>query len=148
MKSIQILAALSLGFVTLAPASPSYAATMKECAAQWDKMKAANQTAGKTYKEFSKECMSGSGASSPAAAPAPATAVKPDDKMSPPKSTAKTDSKTTATPASGGRAAEVARERACAADWKSDKAANKVAAGMKWPQYWSDCDKRKKAAGM
>ena len=27
-------------------------------------------------------------------------------------------------------------------------AAGKVQAGMTWPQYWSDCDKRKKAAGM
>src|SRR5262249_49805952 len=125
MKSIQIFAFLSLGFFILAPASPSYAATMKECAAQWDKMKAANQTAGKTYKEFSKECMSGSSASAPAAAPAPApaTAAKPDDK----KSMAPT-TKTTAAPATGGRAAEVARERACAQDWKSDKAANKVPA--------------------
>jgi hypothetical protein len=42
----------------------------------------------------------------------------------------------------------VARERACGVDWKADKAAGKVAAGMTWPKYWSDCDKRKKAEGM
>ncbi len=40
-----------------------------------------------------------------------------------------------------------ARERACAADWKADKAAGKTG-NQKWPQYWSDCNKRKKAAGM
>ena len=44
--------------------------------------------------------------------------------------------------------AEHARERACGADWKAEKAAGKVPAGMTWPKYWSECDKRKKAAGM
>ena len=44
--------------------------------------------------------------------------------------------------------AEYARERACGAEWKAEKAAGKVPEGMTWPKYWSDCDKRKKAAGM
>ncbi|MGC1926024.1 MAG: hypothetical protein WA706_19710, partial [Pseudolabrys sp.] len=61
-----------------------------------------------------------------AAKPAPAATKKPTD----------------------GRQAEYARERACGADWKADKAANKVPAGMTWPKYWSECNKRKKAAGM
>jgi hypothetical protein len=39
------------------------------------------------------------------------------------------------------------RERACGAEWKEAKAAGKVKAGMKWPQYWSECNKRMKAAG-
>jgi hypothetical protein len=42
----------------------------------------------------------------------------------------------------------VARERACGAEWKADKAAGKIQEGMKWPQYWSACNKRKKAEGM
>jgi hypothetical protein len=69
-------------------------------------------------------------APAPAATPAPAT--------------------TTAKPATGsaGRQAMIARERACGAEWKADKAAGKIQAGMKWPQYWSACDKRKKAEGM
>ena len=46
------------------------------------------------------------------------------------------------------RQAEYARERACGQDWKADKAAGKIPAGTKWPQYWSECNKRKKAAGM
>jgi hypothetical protein len=62
----------------------------------------------------------------PAPQIAPATAKKPAD----------------------GRQAEYARERACGADWKADKAAGKVPAGMTWPKYWSECNKRKKAAGM
>ncbi|MGD0024162.1 MAG: hypothetical protein ABSC37_05965 [Xanthobacteraceae bacterium] len=47
-----------------------------------------------------------------------------------------------------GRQTFFARERACAADWKADKAAGKIAAGMKWPKYLSECNKRKKAEGM
>ena len=46
-----------------------------------------------------------------------------------------------------GRVAFVARERACGADWKADKAAGKTG-DQQWPQYWSDCNKRKKAQGM
>lgn len=36
------------------------------------------------------------------------------------------------------------RQRQCGAQWKADKAANKVAAGQTWPQYWSACNKRLK----
>jgi len=46
------------------------------------------------------------------------------------------------------RTAHLARLHACAAEWKADKPAGKVPAGMKWPKYWSDCNKRKKAEGM
>ena len=31
---------------------------------------------------------------------------------------------------------------------KMDKAEGKVPAGQKWPQFWSECNKRKKAEGM
>ena len=116
----------------LVPAAAS-AKTMKECAAQWDQMKAANQTGGMKYRDFTKQCMSGAAPTTAApAAPAsaaPATAAKP-------------------TTGSAGRQAMIARERACGAEWKSDKAAGRIPAGMKWPQYWSECDKRKKAQGM
>jgi hypothetical protein len=42
-----------------------------------------------------------------------------------------------------------ARERAkkCGAEWREAKAAGKVEKGMKWPKYWSACNKRLKAAG-
>lgn len=42
-----------------------------------------------------------------------------------------------------------ARERAkkCGAEWKEAKAAGTIEKGMKWPQYWSACNKRLKAAG-
>jgi hypothetical protein len=41
----------------------------------------------------------------------------------------------------------VARLRACGAEWKAEKAEGKIPAGQKWPQYWSACNKRKKAEG-
>jgi hypothetical protein len=42
-----------------------------------------------------------------------------------------------------------ARERAkkCGAEWQEAKAAGKIEKGMKWPKYWSACNKRLKAAG-
>src|SRR5215216_4987631 len=52
-----------------------------------------------------------------------------------------------ATKGGGGREAARARQRACGEEWRAEKAAGKVAAGMKWPKYWSECNKRKKAAG-
>ena len=40
-----------------------------------------------------------------------------------------------------------ARQKKCGAEWKAAKAAGKVEKGMKWPQYWSACNKRLKAGG-
>ena len=147
-----VLAASVAAFVFTAPAQA--AGTMKECAAQWKTMKDAKQTGGQTYREFSKTCMSKDTAAAPAApaaapapsaaapaAPAPVVAAKP----APAKvDAAKPDA---AKPVSEGRAAEIARQRACGAEWKADKAAGKIQAGMKWPQYWSACNTRKKAQG-
>ena len=50
-------------------------------------------------------------------------------------------------PASAGRQAMYARERACGAEWKAAKANGTRPAGMKWPQFWHECDVRMKAAG-
>ena len=124
--------------------APAQAKTMKECAAEWDQMKAAKQTGGMKYRDFSKQCMTGTAAPAAAAPAAPTTAAPAPPAATPAPAT------TTAKPATGlsGRQAMIARERACGAEWKADKAAGKIQAGMKWPQYWSDCDKRKKAQGM
>jgi hypothetical protein len=50
-------------------------------------------------------------------------------------------------PPSAAQLAERARMKKCGAEWKAAKAAGKVEKGMKWPQYWSACNKRLKAAG-
>jgi hypothetical protein len=146
MKTICLIASALLAgaLVSGVALAPAQAKTMKECAAEWDKMKAANQTGGMKYRDFTKQCMSGTAAAPAPAAPAtaaPATAAPA------PAAGAATPA---AKPATGspGRQAMIARERACGAEWKADKAAGKIPAGQKWPQYWSECDKRKKAQGM
>jgi hypothetical protein len=153
MKTYLLIASAAL-LATLSTASlPANAKTMKECAAQWQEMKAANQTAGMKYRDFTKQCMTGEAA--PAAGTAPAAVTAP---AAPPPSAAKpapAAEKPTAGAAPAaqpegkhGREAMIARERACGAEWKAEKAAGKIEAGMKWPQYWSACNKRKKAEGM
>lgn len=49
--------------------------------------------------------------------------------------------------ATGGRAAALERQRKCGAEWKEAKAAGKIEKGKTWPKYWSECNKRLKAAG-
>ncbi len=44
-----------------------------------------------------------------------------------------------------GQIAAKERQKACAGEWKKDKAAGKTA-GQTWPKYWSACNKRLKAA--
>jgi len=117
---------LGLAFST----GPSFAQTktVKACQEEWRANKAANEAAKITEKDYVAKCRAGAekpAAAVPAAAPK-TTAKKPADPQE----------------------AEHARERACAADWKAAKAAGRVSAGMTWPTYWSECDKRKKAAGM
>jgi len=40
-----------------------------------------------------------------------------------------------------------AREKKRGAEWRAAKAAGKIKKGMKWPQYWSACNKRLKSGG-
>lgn len=141
--AVGLLAAVA-GVTAFSSAAPAQQSRMKECADEWSKLKAANQTGGKTYRQFSKDCMSKGAAatpSTPAAEPKPAptatTTTAPAAKPS-----------TTAAKPSDGRQAMIARERACGAEWKADKAAGKIATGMTWPKYWSECNTRKKAQGM
>ena len=47
-------------------------------------------------------------------------------------------------PPSPGQLAARERQKKCGAEWKAAKAAGKIEKGMKWPQYWSACNKRLK----
>ncbi len=145
IKLMVSVAAIGLAGVLVTPVQ---AATMKECAAQWQEAKKANTTGGKTYRDFSKECMSKDAAPSTDAKAAPATDTKAAPADSKPAATAATttDDKKSTAKMSPGRQAMVERERACGAEWKADKAAGKLATGMTWPKYWSECNTRKKAA--
>jgi hypothetical protein len=49
-------------------------------------------------------------------------------------------------PPTPGQLAARERLKKCAAEWKEAKAAGKIEKGMKWPKYWSACNKRLKTA--
>jgi len=135
MKNACLIAA-GIFLVALANAAvsvPAQAKPLKECNAEWKQKKEANQTEGMKYADFRKQCLAEGEA--PAAPPAAA-----EKKPAEPAGAGK--------PASGGRQAMYARERACGKEWKAEKAAGKIPAGMKWPQYWHECNQRKKAEGM
>lgn len=50
-------------------------------------------------------------------------------------------------PPSAGQLAARERQKKCGAEWKAAKAAGKIETGMKWPKFWSACNKRLKTAG-
>jgi hypothetical protein len=112
---------------------------MKECGAKYQAAKTANTLGGQNWAQYLAACRKGS---APAAAPAaPAPAIRPVAAAKP------------ASPAShlpGAQSpAMVAmhdRQRQCGQMWKADKAANKIPAGQKWPQYWSTCNAKLKKA--
>ena len=73
---------------------------------------------------------------------APWTALAQSSTPAPGSSTAATP-KPKRTPSPGQIAARE-RQKKCAAEWKEAKAAGKIEKGMKWPKYWSACNKRLK----
>jgi len=169
-----VCAAVAGSLVMLSVPATAQQKTEKQCREEW-KAAGGKKATGKTEKDYVAGCHVTAGAkpAAPAAAPAagakpaaptaaPAAGAKPaapaaapaaaaPEKPAPAATAKPPAPKSTSTPATkptGGRAAEVARERACGKDWKADKAAKKIPQGMTWPKYWSECDKRKKAEGM
>jgi len=119
-------------------AQPAHALTSKECSTKYQAAKTAGTLNGMKWNDFRKsQCAE---ASPPAATPAA------EKKEAPPaeKSAAPAEKKT----GSPGKQAYLARLHACSADWKTMKAEGKRPPGMKWPQFWHQCDEQKKAAGM
>lgn len=141
-----VLIASGIFLVALANAAalvPAQALSMKECSAKYKAAKAAGTLNGMKWKDFRKAQCGAEATAATAAGTPPAAETKP---ASPPPTT--TTAAPPAKPVSAGRQAMIARERACGAEWKAAKAAGKIPAGQKWPQYWSECNKRKKAEGM
>ena len=136
---IMCFAAVFLGFAFSVTPSFAQKKTVKACQEEWRANKAANEAAKITEKAYVAKCRAG--------AEKPAAATTPTPAPVAPAATAKTAPAATKKPADG-RQAEYARERACGADWKADKAAGKVPAGITWPKYWSECNKRMKEKGM
>jgi hypothetical protein len=59
-----------------------------------------------------------------------------------PAATAKSSAKK---PPSAAQVALRERQKKCGAEWKAAKTAGTIEKGMKWPQYWSACNKRLKS---
>ncbi|MCX5496469.1 hypothetical protein OSH11_17315 [Kaistia dalseonensis] len=144
-----------------AAASTGKSAAMTACSDEWGSMKAAGKTTGQTWPKFWSECAKTYAAAHPedAASSAKAAATKAPKAVKPveadeglplpdPEKAASID--TTAKPKrplTPGQQAAIVRIKACGAEWQANKKAGKLPAGAKWPQYWSDCNKRLKAQG-
>jgi hypothetical protein len=63
----------------------------------------------------------------------------------PEKKDAKPEAKPKKAPSAGMQAMRE-RQKKCGAEWKEAKTAGKIEKGMKWPKYWSACNKRLKGA--
>jgi len=127
-----------------AAASPAFAANdaMKVCGAKYQAAKTAKTLpAGQTWNQYLAQCR----ATLPKTA-AVATPAKPAAPVAAPSARAATPAKVARTPGqpTAAQSAMYAREKQCGAQWRADKAANKVPAGQTWPQYWSACNKRMK----
>ena len=141
VRHLTISVAILLGATAL-EATSAQALTMKECSAKYKEAKAAGTLNGMKWNDFRKSQCGAEATAPPAAGTPPAAESKPAP------APAAAEKPVAEKPVSEGRKAEYARERACGKEWKADKAAGKIQAGMKWPQYWSECNKRKKAEGM
>jgi len=134
-KARAAAAACCLATLTLvasgAQAQPS---RMQFCAQAWQGLKSMNQTQGKTYREFQKECL---------ARTAPPPGMPSMEQQGGANQAAAAKGKK-----GGGRQAVIAAQRACGAEYKAAKADGKLPEGTTWPKYWSECAKRKKAEAM
>jgi len=150
MRRLKLL--LLVAGLAVSAGSPAAAqAVMLRCGQQYQSAKAAGTLNGMGWSQFRTECAArlkaqpadaAAAASIPAAAPA-ATATPPSaaggSVSAPPQA---------AVPASAGRAAMLARQKQCGAEWRAQKATLVAQTpGLKWPSYWSQCNTRLKAAG-
>ena len=129
-------------------AMPARAAddAMKVCGQKYQAAKAAKTLpANQTWAQFLAQCRA---TLQPAAAAAPA--AKPAMASAPAKPAPAAAAKPAAAPKTApgektpNQIAAQQRMHECAAQWKADKAANKIPAGQTWPKYWSACSKRLK----
>jgi hypothetical protein len=127
MKSMITITAVA---ALLALAAPGVqAATLKECAAKWNEAKEAGTTAGQTYREFSKACMSGGAANDDVAQEEPA----PKDKKKPKKQVVEVDDEDDGASGAG------AQKKACDAKWKVHKASTGATGWKSYFTYMAKC---------
>lgn len=161
--SIKFLTAAAFVAAVSAWAPAQAETVMQQCGQQYQAAKAAGTLAGMSWKDFRKDCAAKlkaqpAAAAAPAAAPAAsagttsANPLKPETPAiaapAPAATTAATTTAPAKAPATGGRAAMLARERQCGAEWKAQKTTLVAQTpGLTWPKYWSQCNTRLKAAG-
>mgnify|MGYP001765192521 CR=1 FL=1 len=161
-RSIGIGSALfALALVLGAGNAFAQANVMKACGAEWQAAKDAKKVKpGETWNGFLADCRKRHAddddavppepAKAPAAkpaAPAATTAAKPAATPAKPAAPAAAAPAADEKPLTPGQIAARERIKKCGAEWTAAKEAGKIKAGQKWPQYWSDCNKRLKAAG-
>jgi hypothetical protein len=163
--------ALAVGLaVAAAGEAKAQANVLKECGTQYQAAKAANELKGQSWQDFLKACRvrlseqpgeAAPAAAAPAPTPAPtpaAAAPEPAPAPAPapaaatpaptPAPTAAAPAAKPAKPVSDAKAAQASRQKKCGAEWKSKKAELlKADPKATWPKYWSECNKRLKAAG-
>ena len=142
IRHMTICAAMLLGVTALA-ANSAQALSSKECSAKYKAAKEAGTLNGMKWNEFRKAQCGADAAAEPAPAGAPPPPPPAAEKAAPPPPGAPA-----AKTGSPGRQAYLARLHACSADWKTLKASGKRPEGLHWPQFWHECDVRKKAEGM
>jgi hypothetical protein len=148
VEGVSIMMKVKLAAAALIAVGMSGAAhadnAMQVCGAKYQAAKTAKTLpAGQTWNQFLAQCrttLPKTTATTPAkpVAPAAAAAKPAVAKVATPKAPR------VAGQPSAAQSAMYARERQCGTQWKADKAAGKIPAGTKWPQYWSACNKRMK----
>jgi hypothetical protein len=141
IRHMTICAAMLLGVTALA-ANSAQALSSKECSAKYKAAKEAGTLNGLKWNEFRKAQCGADAAAEPMPAPPPPPPAA--EKTAAPPAAGAPAAKT----GSPGRQAYLARLHGCSAEWKALKASGKRPEGLHWPQFWHECDVRKKAEGM
>lgn len=120
---------------------------IQKCSADWAALKAANQVPdGMTWNDFRKAKCVVDAAALPQAADENATPIEPTQAVNLDNVDVATVSKS-GKPFTPGQIAAHKRQKACGMKWREAKANNTLPVGLKWPQYWSQCNTQMKAAG-
>jgi hypothetical protein len=163
--------ALAVGIAAgSASEAKAQANVLKECGAQYQAAKAANELKGKSWQDFLKTCRARiaepasetapapaetapapSAAPAPTAAepapPAPPPAAAPPSEEAAPAAKPETAKPETAKPKPDTKAAQASRQKKCGAEWKAKKSQLlKDNPKLTWPKFWSECNKRLKSA--
>jgi hypothetical protein len=129
-----------------APADASGQTFVQKCSADWKALKDANQVPdGMTWNDFRKAKCVVDAAQLPSAGDENATPMEPTQAVNLDNIDVATVSKS-GKPFTPGQIAAHKRQKACGMKWREEKANGTLQVGLKWPQYWSQCNTAMKAA--